>query len=79
MTTEILNKKEKNEIDWSVPQWVMFNDILVFTNGIHKEDEFSGTCLPHPFYPKGSRSSDWNKCAFKPIPKEGLTIKITNE
>lgn len=81
MKTEILNKQENKDIDWGKPQWFIDGKegIVVFTNGKHNGDNFEGTCLPCELYQKGATSLNWNKKFFKPIPKEGLTIKITNE
>lgn len=80
MTTEILNKKEENEIDWDVPQWVvgLKNGVIIFTNGEHENDSFSGQSLPCEDSPNGYKKDGWGKRFFKPIPKEGLQILIKN-
>ena len=82
MKTTILNKEVNEEIDWSKPQWVIdeTDELVLFTNGKHSEDDFEGTCLPYKGrYEIGVFSKTWSKVYFKPIPKEGLTIHIQND
>jgi hypothetical protein len=80
METEILNKEVNEKIDWSKPQWVVATDYknILFTSGKHEGNMFEGTCLPCDGFPKGSKDN-WNKSYFKPIPEEGLLIKIKNK
>lgn len=78
MKTEILDFTGEKPTDWSKPQWVIYRNILVFTNGIYKGDLFEGTAIPCEMYPYGETSDEWSKLHFKPIPQEGLTIKIAN-
>lgn len=78
MTTEILSQGE--DIDWSKPQWVINNRLIVFTNGEHNNNTFEGTSLPSDnSYPSGLSSKGWYKSYFKPIPEEGLVIIIKNK
>jgi hypothetical protein len=78
MTTEILSQGEG--IDWSKPQWVISGiKQLVYTNGKHDGINFSGSVLPHESSPQGEFCVDWDKSCFKPIPTEGLVIKIKNK
>lgn len=80
MTTEILNNENNEDIDWSKPQWVINNRSIIFTNGEHDNYTFEGTCLPFAnSYPSGLSSKGWYKSYFKPIPTEGLVIKIKNK
>lgn len=80
MTTEILNKKKENEIDWSIPQWVIDDSLefIILTNGNSNENCFSGISLPNNMYKQGENSNSWSKSHFQPIPKEGLQILIKN-
>lgn len=80
MKTTILNKEVNEDIDWSKPQWVISEDEeIVFTNGKHSGNSFSGCCLPCDSFKNGYFMEDWNKEFFKPIPAEGLTIHIQND
>jgi hypothetical protein len=78
MRTKVLNQ-EKNEINWDKKQWLMSGEgKVVFTNGEHGKDIFEGTSLPHE-NDNGHYSRCWSKSCFKAIPKEGLTIHISND
>jgi hypothetical protein len=81
MTTEILNIQMTTEIDWSTPQWVFdkTNEVVIFTNGQHKDRLFEGNALPCKTYPNGKFAEHWDKNSFQPIPKDGLTIHIQND
>ena len=81
MKTEILSEVKETEIDWGKRQWVraILTEMIVLTDGNHNDNTFSGLALPHEGKDYGVSSITWNKKAFKPIPKEGLVIKITNE
>lgn len=80
MRTKVLNQEVNKEIDWSIPQWVISeNGQIVFTNGKHFNNSFEGTVLPDEIDPRGEFYTDWAKSYFKPIPKEGLTIHISND
>ena len=78
MTIEILRVNDP-EINWDKPQWLITeDDQIVFSNGTHKEDTFEGVILPQDGC-DGKFSSIWKKVFFKPIPNEGLIIKIKND
>jgi hypothetical protein len=80
MTTEILGDPIIEKIDWSRYQWLISSaGEIVLTNGEHQNGDFSGTCLPHEFFPNGEFRKDWVKSAFQLIPKDGLVIKIKNK
>lgn len=79
MTTEILSTEKEQEIDWSTPQWVESESgIIVSTNGTHSINCFEGTKLPCNGIGLCEFATDWIKESFKPIPKEGLVIRIKN-
>jgi hypothetical protein len=82
MKTTILNKEVNEEIDWSKPQWVVSIDsekVIVFTNGQHTGNCFTGICLPSNYRKNGEFKSDFYKSIFQPIPKDGLIIHIQND
>jgi len=68
---------EPQGIDWDVPMWVTFEDLIILTTGKHSKINFTGTCLPCQSYNDGHYMSDWGKSYFTPL-KEPLTIKISN-
>lgn len=76
MTTEILTE---NKVDWSKPQWLICDYLIVLTNGKHKDETFEGLALPNRMWEDGEFSRQWKKSEFKQIPAEGLTIKIKND
>jgi hypothetical protein len=80
MKSEIIKTEKEQEIDWNKPQFVVSDGgTLVATNGKHNDTYFEGTLLcadsVYSFLP----ADRWVKDVFKPIPKEGITIKFTNE
>jgi hypothetical protein len=78
MKTKVLNQ-ETNEINWDKKQWLISGDgKVVFTNGKHYDDTFEGTSLPD-YCDDGHFAQNWAKACFKAIPKEGLTIHISND
>jgi hypothetical protein len=78
MKTKVLNR-ETNEINWDKKQWLISGGgKVVFTNGNHYDGTFEGTVLPNED-DDGHFSTIWNKQCFKAIPKEGLTIHISND
>lgn len=78
MTTEILSQEVHKKINWSIPQWVISETgLIVFTNGTHDGNLFEGILLPNIDSTIGSYGN-WVKSFFKPIPEEGLVIKIKN-
>lgn len=78
MKTTVLNR-ETNEINWNKKQWLISGEgKVVFTSGEHKSDTFEGTVLPNE-HDEGHFSRCWAKSCFKAIPKEGLTIHISND
>jgi hypothetical protein len=78
MKTKVLNR-ETNEINWDKKQWLISGDgKVVFTNGVHYQSTFEGTVLPNE-HDEGHFSKCWAKSCFKAIPKEGLTIHISND
>lgn len=80
MTTEILTeKKVQPQINWDKPQWLISEDQVVLSNGKHKDALFEGLVLPCSWHEEGEFSRSWSKSQFKPIPTEGLVIKIKND
>jgi len=80
MKTTIVSKEVNEEIDWSIPQWVISEDgKIVFSNGFHDDDSFEGTALPCTQSPIGEFCKHWGKSCYKPISKDGLTIHIQND
>jgi len=78
MRTKVLNQ-ETNEINWDKKQWLISDDgKVVFTNGVHYQSTFEATSLPD-YSDNGHFSTNWSKSCFKAIPKEGLTIHISND
>jgi hypothetical protein len=78
MRTKVSNQ-ETNEINWYGKQWLISGDgEVVFTNGEHGMDTFEGTVLPNE-HDEGHFSKCWAKSCFKAIPKEGITIHISND
>lgn len=79
MTTEILSTEKIQEIDWSVPQWVVSETgIIVYTNGKNDGNIFEGSLMPNICYPKGLFCTILAKNMFKLIPEEGLVVKLKN-
>ena len=67
-------------IDWSKPQWVIYEDDIVLTTGKHGCNRFEGTCLPCSNYPNGDFARDWSKDLFKPLTFDiPFTISNSNE
>ena len=80
MKSEIIETENKTVIDWDKPQFVINNGgFVIATNGKHKDDCFEGVCLISDNRFSYKLETAWLKDAFKPIPKEGITIKFTNE
>jgi hypothetical protein len=53
--------------DWSKKNWVQnFEDrtAIIATTGEHKDNGFSGYCLPCEAYPKGEFFNNWPKKKF---------------
>ncbi len=77
--TKITKTETEQEIDWSVPQWVIdfSGEIIILTTGTFTKSYFEGMCLPCENYPKGCFSDGWGKKHFKPL-TEPLTIIIEN-
>lgn len=79
MTTEILKLEEiQPQINWDKPQWLISDDMVVLTNGKHTDTLFEGFILPCKWNKEGEFSRCWTKSQFKPIPADGLVIKIKN-
>ena len=80
MKSEIIETENTSVIDWDKPQFVINNGgFVIATNGQHKDDWFEGVCLMSDTRLSYKLDGGWLKKAFKPIPKEGITIKFTNE
>ena len=79
MKTQILRQEEIQKINWNKPQWLISDDMVVLTNGKHKDALFEGLALPCKEYQNGEFTRYWIKSQFKPIPAEGLVIKIKND
>jgi hypothetical protein len=78
MRTTVINQ-ETNEINWDKKQWLISGEgKVVFTNGVHYQSTFVGTALPNEDNNEHF-SMCWAKSCFKVIPKEGLTIHISND
>lgn len=80
MKTEIIEGQEliKKEVKWSRSMVVksVIGELLILTNGIHKDDVFQGTVIAtSATYSVGSHSKGWNKSNFTPI-TEPITIKF---
>lgn len=71
-------QQKKQEIDWSIPMWVVTeNGKVVLTTGRHNKDYFWGTSLPHQENLVGLYGA-WRKNSFTPLQGEH-TITISNE
>ena len=80
MTTKIIRQEEiQPQINWDKPQWLISDDVVVLSNGKHKDELFEGLALPCEWHKDGEFSRCWRKSQFKLIPAEGLVIKIKND
>lgn len=73
--------KEKEEIDWGNPQWVVSNsrsDLFILTTGEHTNNSFNGTALPCEYHPMGKHDIGWIKSAFTPVTGT-IMFPISNE
>lgn len=63
----------QEEIDWSIPQKVVYKGIIVQTTGEHTENDFTGIILNNTSYYRyreSNLSRTWYKRVFKPFKGE---------
>lgn len=77
---EIMSNGCTDQIDWTIPQWVVHihqPDFIILTIREVDKVTFEGTALPCKHYKKGSYDTNWGKNCFKPL-KGDMIIKISN-
>ena len=68
-------------INWDKRQWLISIKepyFVVLTTGTHKDNSFSGMCLPCETYNKGSYSDVWGKDYFRVLDFD-IPFTISND